>query len=362
MDDRKRARGMRPTPAGFLAGFAAVAAVTVVGRILFPGAKQLADVVMVYLLAIVFVSLRWGLWPSLFATVLAVLGLDFFFIPPFNTLAVADITHVPTFVVMFVVAALISGLTKRVRDQSEAARERELRVETELLRNSLLSSVSHDLRTPLAVITGAASTLKDGKVAPETRAELTGTILTEAERLNRLVRNLLDMTRLDAGAVVVKKEWQPVEEAVGAALERVEAVVGDRPIVTDLPSTLPLVPFDSILLQQVLVNLLENAAKYTPPGTEIAVSAREREGAVEIVVSDRGPGLRPGEEEKIFGKFYRAEQGRGGGVGLGLTICKGIVTAHGGKLWATARPEGGAAFHFTLPIEGSPPSMDEAAS
>ena len=492
-------------PTGYFASMVAVAFVTVLGRVAFTGAAQLADVVMVYLLAIVLVSLRWGLGPSLAASVFAVLALDFFFIPPFNTLAVTDMTHIPTFGVMFLVAVIISGLTKRVRDQAEAAREREirtaslyslsdalsraettdavalagaahvhdvfsassrvlvaegnklvdptlgdaldekelgvaewtrqngrtagagtdtlpasagtylpleasgarvgvlavrlpepktfdharrqhleafarqiagalertrladqahvaqLRIEREQLRNSLLSSVSHDLRTPLAVITGAASTLLDAKLAPPMRTDLTRTILTEAERLNRLVRNLLDMTRLEAGAVEVKKEWQPVEEAVGAALERV--IVGERPIVTDLPDNLPLVPFDSILLQQVLVNLLENAAKYTPDNAEIKVSARLGEKSeVEISVADRGPGLAKGDEEKIFGKFYRAEKGRGGGVGLGLTICKGIVTAHGGRIWATARPGGGAEFHFTLPIDGSPPAIVEVAS
>ena len=183
-------------------------------------------------------------------------------------------------------------------------------------------------------------------------------MLNEAELLNRLVRNLLDMTRLEAGAVEVKKEWQSIEEAVGAALERVDRIVGDREIVTDLPADLPLVPYDSVLLQQVLVNLLENAAKYTPAGTEIRVAARQlASGEIEIEVADRGPGLPPGEESKIFGKFYRAERGRGGGVGLGLTICRGIVTAHGGRIWAQNRDEGGASFRFTLPIEGTPPAI-----
>ncbi len=192
------------------------------------------------------------------------------------------------------------------------------------------------------------------------RRDLTESILAEASLLNRLVRNLLDMTRLEAGAIEPKKEWQSLEEAVGSALERTTAVLGERPIRTDVPGDLPLVPYDSILLQQVLVNLLENAAKYTPDATSIVIAAHRSEGGVELVVSDEGPGLPPGEELRIFDKFYRAEKGRGGGVGLGLTICKGIVTAHGGRIWAESRvaPERGAAFHFTLPIEGDPPTLD----
>jgi two-component system sensor histidine kinase KdpD len=256
-------------------------------------------------------------------------------------------------------ARQISGALERTR-LSESARAAQLRVETEQLKNSLLSSVSHDLRTPLAVITGAASTLLRGKIDAEARDDLTETVLSEAERLNRLVRNLLDMTRLEAGAVEVKKEWQPIEEAVGAALERV--ALGDRPIVTQLAADLPLVPYDSVLLQQVLVNLLENAAKYTPEGSEITISVRLSGAAeIEIEVADRGPGLPKGEEAAIFSKFYRAGKGRGG-VGLGLTICQGIVTAHGGRIWGETRAGGGAAFRFTLPIEGSPPVLEEKAA
>jgi two-component system sensor histidine kinase KdpD len=243
---------------------------------------------------------------------------------------------------------------------AEQAQKAQLRIETEQLRNALLSSVSHDLRTPLAVITGTASTLLDARLDDAVRRELAQTVLDESERLNRLVRNLLDMTRLEAGAVELAKEWQPLEEAIGAALDRTAPVLEAHPVTTKLPRDLPLVPFDSILLQQVLVNLLENAAKYTPAGSPIEVAATAREGGVEVVVADRGKGLPAGEESKVFEKFYRAEKGRGGGVGLGLTICKGIVTAHGGQIWAENRPGGGAAFHFTLPIEGEPPSVELA--
>jgi two-component system sensor histidine kinase KdpD len=243
---------------------------------------------------------------------------------------------------------------------AEEAQRAQLDVETERLRNSLLSSVSHDLRTPLAAITGAASTLLDDVrgMSAETRLELTEMIYEEADRLNRLVRNLLDMTRLQSGAVRVAKEWHPLEEIVGAALSRLATRLHGRSVSTHLSDDLPLVPLDGILIEQVLVNLIENALKYSPLESPIDVSAARVDRDVVVAIADRGPGLPVGEEERVFDKFHRVEsRGRPGGVGLGLTLCRGIVTAHGGRIWAENRPEGGAVFRFTLPLEGTPPSV-----
>jgi two-component system sensor histidine kinase KdpD len=243
---------------------------------------------------------------------------------------------------------------------AEDAQRAQVDVETERLRNALLSSVSHDLRTPLAAITGAASTLLDDADAmrADTRRELTETIFEEADRLNRLVRNLLDMTRLQSGAVRVAKEWHSLEEIVGAALSRLEARLRGRRVSTHIPEDLPLVPLDGILVEQVLVNLVENALKYTPRDSPIEIAAWPGEGEVVVEVQDRGPGLPAGEEERVFDKFHRADaRNVPGGVGLGLTLCRGIVTAHGGRIWAENRPDGGAAFRFTLPLEGTPPSV-----
>jgi two-component system sensor histidine kinase KdpD len=354
---------------GYAAGAVAPLLATLIVRRVFDR-TQLADIVMIYLAGIVVVAMRWSMGPALFAALLSVLAFDFFFIPPYGTLAVADLSHVATFAVMFLIAALINGLTKRVRDQAEQqiaaaversrlsalAQEAQLLVDAEQLRNSLLSSVSHDLRTPLAVITGTASALTDERLDPAVRRDLAETIVHEAERLNRLVRNLLDVTRLEAGALRLEKEWQPVEEVIGTALAVVDRLLGHRPVTTDIAPGL-LAPFDEVLVQQVLVNLLENAAKYTGGESPILVSATKAGDAVEIVVADRGPGLPDGEETRIFEKFYRAEKGKGGGAGLGLTICKGVVTAHGGRIWAKSRDGGGAAFHFTLPA-GTPPPLD----
>ena len=235
----------------------------------------------------------------------------------------------------------------------------ELRARTEELRNALLSSVSHDLRTPLAAITGSATTLLEGgaPLAPQ-QADLVRTIHEEADRLSRLVTNLLAMTRV-AGGLEPRKEWVPLEEIVGSALERLGPRLEGRAVQSRIPDDLPLVPADPVLIEQVLVNLLENASRYTPPGTPIDVTASHETGGIHVEVRDRGPGLRPGTEARVFEKFFRGAGAPAGGSGLGLTICRGIVAAHGGTMEAVNRPDGGASFRFTLPIEGQPPPLPE---
>jgi two-component system, OmpR family, sensor histidine kinase KdpD len=236
----------------------------------------------------------------------------------------------------------------------------QVQVETERMRNMILSSVSHDLRTPLATITGAASSLLQAKEAfgPASRRELIQAIYDEANRLDRQVKNLLDMTRLEAGAVHFQKEWHPLEEVVGAALTRLEGRLKGHPVRTKFPPDLPLVRIDGVLIEQVLINLLENALKYTPPQSPIDLSASEVDKAIRFEIADRGPGLPKGEEQRIFDKFYRAGPVREGGVGLGLTICRGIIEAHGGRIWAENRAGGGAVFRFTLPLEGDSPGIE----
>jgi two-component system, OmpR family, sensor histidine kinase KdpD len=246
-----------------------------------------------------------------------------------------------------------------------AAADAQITAETERLRASLLSTVSHDLRTPLAVITGALSSLIEGGPALDasTRDELARTGYVEAERLNKLLSNLLDMTKLEAGAVQLAKEWQPLEEVVGAVLNRLEPRLAKRQVAVDLPADLPPVPIDETLIEQVLINLLENALAYTPPGTPLAIAAQAEGDGVVVSVADRGPGLRSGDEQRIFDKFYRANrQGGRDGVGLGLTICRGIVEAHGGRIWAENRAGGGAIFRFLLPLNGKPPLPAAAAA
>jgi two-component system sensor histidine kinase KdpD len=240
---------------------------------------------------------------------------------------------------------------------AEHSHQAEVEVEAERLRTALLSSLSHDMRTPLASIEGAASALlQDTEPTAAARRELAATIAQESQRMTRLVANLLDMIRVESGTLKVQKEWQLLSDVVGVALIRTEAQLREHPVTTSFPRDLPLVPVDEILLEQVFVNLLENAAKHTPPGTPIDVGAEAGSGEVIAYVADRGPGIRPGEEETIFRKFYRGGEGTGG-IGLGLTICRGIVSAHGGRIWAENRPGGGAVFRLSLPITGTPPQL-----
>jgi len=251
---------------------------------------------------------------------------------------------------------------------AERHEQARLEVETERLRNALLSSLSHDMRTPLGSIEGAASSLLEDSSAlpPETRRELAETILEESRRMNRLVANLLDMIRVESGTLAVQKSWQPLEEPLGVALLRLEERLAGHPVDVSLPGDLPLVPIDELLIEQVFINLLENAAKYTPPGTPISVKAWPEGDAVVVEVADRGPGIPSAERENVFRKFYRSAKaddlGRIGGTGLGLTICRGIVTAHGGRMWVGENPAGGATFRFTLPVEGRAPEARAAES
>ncbi len=255
----------------------------------------------------------------------------------------------------------LAALAIERAELAETAERTRLQMEAERLRNSLLSAVSHDLRTPLAAIAGASSTLveADGNLDAAARRELAESIYDESERLNRLVANLLDMTRLEGGAISVRKEWQPIEEIIGVVLNRLTRQLKQLNVQMHLDPNLPLVPIDDLLIQQVLMNLLENAIHFAPTGSTIDLSATAGEGEVKIEVADRGPGLKPGDEQRVFDKFYRsASDGSRTGAGLGLAICRGIVELHGGRIWAENRMGGGAAFCFTIPLVGKPPEVD----
>jgi K+-sensing histidine kinase KdpD len=329
-----------------------------------------ANLVMVFLAGTVALATRVGRGPSIIGATLSVLVFDAVFTPPPFMISLRDTEYVVGLVVMVALAAFISDRSEHIRRQarlahalarerqalSEEAHEAKIRFETERLRNALLSAVSHDLRTPLAAIKGAATSLIEGgdSFALGTRLELSEAIRDEADRLTRLVNNLLDMTRLEAGWKI-RRDWHALEELVGVALATVEPRLGDRKVTTDLPLDLPLIPVDGLLIQQVLVNLLENAAKHTRPGTPIEISAAVSDGSVTVSVADRGAGLTDDEMPHVFEKFYRAPGVSADGLGLGLAICTGIVDAHGGRLWAENRAGGGAVFRFALPITAPPP-------
>ena len=308
---------------------------------------------MLFLFAIMVAALG-GLRSGLVAAALSVAAYDFFFIPPRYELAVADAHHLITFAVMFAVGTAMGTLVARLRHTEAASRAQALRAQAEELRSSLLSTVSHDLRTPLAIITGTATQLRDA--LPDLRGddrEALDTIVDEASRLGTVLTNLLSITRVESGAEL-HREWVPVEEVVGSALDRAGAALAGRDVALALEPELGVV-VDAMLTEQLLVNLLENAAKHTPAGTPIELSAARDGARVAIAVSDRGPGLPPGSELRVFDKFFRGPGPRAAGAGLGLAVCRGIAVAHGGEIRAAARAGGGATFQVWLP-GGDPPA------
>jgi two-component system sensor histidine kinase KdpD len=258
--------------------------------------------------------------------------------------------------------AQIAAAAERVLLAGDAAKLSR-QAETESLRNSLLNAISHDLRTPLAVLVGASSSLitNASRLSDAARAELAATVHDEATRMTALVNNLLDMARLESGAIALALQWTPLEEIVGSVLGRLHGVLSAHPVKVLLPADLPLLHVDPVLLEQLFANLLENASKYTPAGTPIEIAAQALPGRVAVEVADRGLGIPAGEEAKLFDKFYRLQrEAAQSGVGLGLAICKAIVAAHGGTISAANRSGGGAVFRFELPA-GEPPGMEPEA-
>ncbi|HXS16718.1 MAG TPA: ATP-binding protein, partial [Polyangiaceae bacterium] len=241
---------------------------------------------------------------------------------------------------------------------SGEAKQAALRAKTEEMRSSLLSAVSHDLRTPLAAITGAATAVRDEELSDETRADLVSSIIGEATRLERLVGNLLDMTRLESGGVLLKRDWIPLDEIVSSALTRLEERLEQRSILMEIHNDVPLVYVDPVLFEQLFVNLLENADKYTPAQAPIEIRARREGQLITIEVIDHGPGIPPAIEKKIFDKFFRGPHQGVSGAGLGLPICKGIVEAHGGTIVAENHTSGGAVFRIVLPTKDGAPSAE----
>lgn len=496
------APGERQFPWQSYAMSVAVCAATTLLAAPFMGVLELANIVMLFLLAVVGVAVRYGRGPAVLAAFLSVGAFDFFFVPPSFSFAVSDFQYLVTFAVMLVVALVIGQMTAGLTYQARVAQRREdrmramyemsrelsgalmteqvagigarflaaefnarsallvadddnklqgpmmaadapeidtavahwsfdkgeaaghgtdtlpasptlylplsapmrvrgvlavqprdatrlavpeqrrlldtcasllaislerihyvnvaqattLQMESERLRNSLLAAISHDLRTPLTSLVCLAETLTlTNPPLTGAPAEIAQSIRDSALRMNALVNSLLDMARLESGAVQLNRQWQPLEEVVGSALNAIRPVLGSRSVLVTLPEVLPMVHIDAVLIERVLVNLLENAGKYTPPDTPITISAAATSDMVEIWIDDKGPGLPKGREVAIFSKFERGKkESATPGVGLGLTICRAIANAHGGTIHGETRPDGGARFTLRLP-RGEPP-------
>lgn len=507
-DDLQRAGGMARAYTG---SAVAVAGACLVAYVL-QSLVSVIDLAMVFLPAVLFSAVTWGLGPSVFASILSVLCYDFLFVPPLFTLTISQPDDVLALVVLLIVAVLTSELASRVRAEADAAQRREKETatlyalsqqlarsagldqvaqaiagqvsslmgtsvtvllpgasglevkaaqpprqtlnpdewaaamwvwehnrragpggeslpgsahlflplttvqgtlgvlevsnpapeqelsaeqqrllqaladqsavaierarlgmamaearslaESERLRSALLSSVSHDLRTPLASIIGAVTSVLsfgDG-YKPEERRDLLETIREEAERLNRFVGNLLEMTRLESGALNLNRQWVEIGDILGSALAHLEQPLSKHRLTVKVEPGLPLLPLDFVLTEQVFVNLLDNAARYSQPGTAIDVWARREGGVVAIDVADEGVGVPPPDLEHIFDKFYRIRQGdrQSVGIGLGLSICRGLVEAQGGKITAHLRSSGkGTVFTVKLAIQPAPKAVAE---
>lgn len=258
--------------------------------------------------------------------------------------------------------SLLVGIVIERLHYADVAQTTQVQIVSERLRSSILSALSHDLRTPLTALVGLADSLTLAKPPLEAAAlETAEAIREQALRLSGLVGNLLDMARLHAGRVTLRKEWQLLEEVVGASIQLLGRSLANHQIRVALAKDLPLVEFDAVLVERVLCNLLENAAKYAPPGSMIEIAGEMKDGFVEVSVCDHGPGFPPDRQGAMFEMFVRGDaESATPGVGLGLAICRAIVEAHGGTITAVNRPEGGACVVFTLP-SGTPPTVDEEA-
>lgn len=339
----------RKTVIGYLIAANGVAAVTVV----FWGVRgylQEGYASLLYLLVVVASATMSGTGPAILAALLGFLSWNFFFIEPTGTFYVHNPKEWLALFVFLVIGVLCGQLAGRAREagQVEALRE------TDKLKSALLSSVSHDLRTPLSSIKAAVTSLLQSSTSLDTASQrdLLLSINEASDKLNALIGNLLDLSRIEAGIWQPGKELNDLSDVIGTVLERFDEPCNQR-IRISLPPDLPLIPMDYVHIAQVLWNLLDNGLKYSPAHLPVHVAAHSDGSFVTVSVSDEGPGVPASERENIFEKFYRARrqvESSVPGTGMGLAICKGIVEAHGGRIWLRDDSGRGATFYFTLPL------------
>jgi two-component system sensor histidine kinase KdpD len=322
---------------------------------------DIVNIAMVYLLAVVLIALFFSRGAAILSAVLCVAAFDFTFVPPQGAFTVHDIQYLLTFAIMLIVALVISFLmeSRRRHDQQRAALE--LQADTERVRATLLASISHDLRTPLAVMTGASSSLVESgdNMSSAERSALAQSIYGQARDMAEQVSKILQMTRLEAGSITADFDWASISEIVGSALARLSDRLAQHRVVVDMPKDLPLVRIDAALIEQALVNLLENAARHTPPGTMVQIRAQKMDDELVVTVEDFGPGIDERDLGRLFAKFEHGSANKSG-VGLGLAICRAILQLHKGRVWADNLPDGGIAFRFSLPLQDAPhlPEME----
>lgn len=356
---RAQRSGRRSTIDGYLYAILGSALVAIIAR-WSREAVRIEGAIMLYLLAVVAVATRFGLGPAILSAVLGVVAVDYVVMPPEFELAIGDLSQALMLLCMVSVATVVSGLTERLRRQEERARalavdaeKTRSEMEKERVRAALLSSVSHDLRTPLAMISSSAQVLsrEHERMAPAVRAEVIRAISEQADRLDSLLANLLAMTRVESGDLRPRTLPSSIAELVSVAVTRSTHLLQSRRVESVFATELPLVDVDGRLLEQVFINVLENAVRYSPDGSPIRVVVERTPTGVAARIEDEGTGVPAEELDLIFQKFRRGSNAprSDGGVGLGLTICRAIVEAHGGTIELRNRPEGGAAVTITLP-------------
>jgi len=325
---------------------------------------ELVNIAMLYLLAIVAMALRYGRGPVAATSVLCVAAFDFFFVPPQGRFTVHDPQYWVTFAMMLAVGLVISTLTETVRKREKARSQLAIEAETERIRSALLALISHDLRTPLAIMTGASSSLAERgeQLSVQERSALAKSVFERSREMSELVDKVLQMTRLDSGGIELARDWASLGEIAGSVIRRLGERLASHMIMVEIPGDLPLVRVDAALIEEVFGNLLENAVRHTPPRTLVRVRAEKAADNLVVSVEDFGAGLGEEDTRNLFTKFHHASGERRGGVGLGLAICQAIVKLHGGSIWAEPLPGGGKAFRFTLLAEKVPEAPTEPAT
>ena len=311
-----------------------------------------SSVLMIYLFGVFLAASRWGHHASITASIISALLFDFYFTQPYFSFWIANAEDFIGLTIMITVGNITSNLLNEAKKANLAKAQ----ADNEALRNSLLSAISHDLKTPLTRIIGAATTLiESNSVSSEEKKEFCYVIFDEAQRMSELMNKILDMAKLSTGKLAIHQEWNTLEEIIGGALSRLEKNLVNRNVNINLPENLPLIWVDSVLLEQVIVNLIENAIKYTPISSPIDIFANCSGKFLTLTISDYGLGIPHHLEDKIFDKFFRIEtENSQNGVGLGLALCRSILEAHGGTIYAKNLTGKGAAFVINLPLTKSP--------
>lgn len=336
----------------YVAAIGGVATLTIACWFLTPFIGY-GSISLIYLLGVLLAGMILNRGPVLLVAGLSALSWNFLFIPPLFTLHIAKVEDALTFATYFIVAITVGSLTAQLKAREHLAAQVHLAHESERLRKTLLECVSHELKTPLSAITAAGQELLRLVCDAEQRQmleQLATEICHGSQRLNRVVNNLLDMNRLESGVIQPRREWCDVRELLQSAIEVERDSINGREVQLAVPHDLPLVLVDHTLIEQAIAKLLANAGAHTPSRLPIELDAICNGGQLQVSVSDRGPGIPSESGDRVFEKFYRGDNRKTGGLGLGLSIARGFVEAHGGQLTVENRDGGGARFTISLAV------------